>query len=65
MIYLKEKRTYYRKPQRLVRFLGHTFWISESEFVSEVAKGNVFYKANKPVSLNKKRAPKVLFLLFF
>lgn len=53
MIYLKEKRTYYRKPQRLVRFLGHNFWISEYEFVSEVAKGNMFYKANKPVSLKE------------
>lgn len=49
MIFTRNKREVATGTEYEVRTLGHEFWLPETEFKQEVANGNVFYKANKPV----------------
>lgn len=51
MIFTKQTREANNGTEFQVRLLGQNFWISEDEFTTEVAKGSVFFKANKPVTL--------------
>lgn len=49
MIFTKNERTNGDKREFEVRTLGHTFWISETEFRKELENGHLFFKANKLV----------------
>lgn len=49
MIFTKNEKTENSKRFFEVRKLGANFWIDEDEFRDELAKGQLYFKANKPV----------------
>ena len=50
MIFTKNEKTENGKRFFEVRTLGTAFWIDETEFRDELAKGQLYFKANKPVT---------------
>jgi hypothetical protein len=51
MIFTKQIRTVDNAKEFQVRMFGFNFWITEDELKEEIKKGQVFFKANKPVEL--------------
>lgn len=50
MIFTKNEKTENGKRFFEVRTLGTAFWIGDDEFRDELAKGQLYFKANKPVT---------------
>ena len=51
MIFTKQIRTVDNTKEFQVRMFGFNFWITEDELKEGIKKGQVFFKANKPVEL--------------
>lgn len=49
MIFKKATREVNGVKEYKVRMFGDEMWLEEKEFKFQVANGNVFYKANKPM----------------
>lgn len=49
MIFKKATRVENGVKEYKVRMFGMETWLDEKEFKFQVANGNVFYKANKPM----------------
>ena len=50
MIFTQKEKTENGKRLFEVRTLGANFWIDETEFRDELAKGQLYFKVNKPVT---------------
>lgn len=50
MIFTKQTKQTDTGKQFQVRTLGAEFWVTETEFKKAVEDGQVFFKANKPVT---------------